>query len=421
MFFVKGILDFLLVYFRRPRFLVMIGVLLFTIGTMISVYGMRTVSNIPIYVVDHDNSTISRTLRLFLSSSPDLHVLGTLDTPQDANEAFLNGEAAAVVYIPDGLSQNVKSQKGGHVFAYIDGTSVIMARNADKAIQTVVKSTSVGIGMVTLNKKGVPDYALMGALQPINLDTEKPFNALAVYSDYLLPVLVFFSLNVFICLMTCAVFQEGIPKAIEAHKIRRRFYYFGRLVAVFIVSLIGGCCIYQYGLPRVDIVLQSMPLMALSALVVYIFLTQAMFSCFNLMFPKGLAMSVSYLLCMLSVMFSGLTWPLEMMPWYLQEAVTWIPLTPFLQSVQVFLYHDANWGDLAHFGQMFLKQLVLWLCCAFCIMRAKDIKFFFTYLFHRVAAKKRRTDGAAVGDAGGRQANHLENREFENAKDGNAK
>ena len=365
----------------------MIGVLISCVLIMEAVYGQRTVTNIPIYVVDLDNSAVSRTIRTFLESSPDLHVLGAIDTPEKAEEAFFNGDAAAIVLIPDGLSQDVKRQEGGHVFAYIDGTSIIMARNADKAIQTVVKTTSVGVSMITLNKQGVPDFALMGALQPINFDVDRPFNAMTIYSDYLLPVLAFFCLNIFICIMTCAAFQEELPDPIEAHKIRRRFFYFGRLCAVFLIAFIGGGLLYQYGLPRVDIVLQSTPLMAISALVVYIILTEAMFANINLVLPTNFGMSVSFLLCMLSVMLSGLTWPIEMMPWYIQELVTWIPLTPFLQAVQVFLYHDANWSDLSSFGVMFLKQAILWLCMAFIIMRAKDIKLFAVWCWHRIHPK----------------------------------
>lgn len=387
MFLLKGFIDFLKVYVRKPRFLAMIGVLISCVLIMEAVYGQRTVTNIPIYVVDLDNSSVSRTIRTFLESSPDLHVLGAIDTPEKAEEAFFNGDAAAIVLIPDGLSQDVKRQEGGHVFAYIDGSSIIMARNADKAIQTVVKTTSVGVSMITLNKQGVPDFALMGALQPINFDVDRPFNAMTIYSDYLLPVLAFFCLNIFICIMTCAVFQEELPDPIEAHKIRRRFFYFGRLCAVFLIALIGGGLLYQYGLPRVDIVLQSTPLMAMSALVVYIILTEAMFANINLVLPTNFGMSVSFLLCMLSVMLSGLTWPIEMMPWYIQEFVTWIPLTPFLQAVQVFLYHDANWSDLSSFGVMFLKQAILWLCMAFIIMRAKDIKLFAVWFWHRIHPK----------------------------------
>ena len=388
MFLLKGFVNFLTVYFRRPKFLVMLGVLVSVVFVMCAVYGMRTVTLLPIYVVDLDNSTASRTIRSFLESSPDLQVIGALSTPEEADGVLRNGEAAAVVFIPDGLSQAIKTQRQGHVFAYIDGTSLIVARNADKAIQTAVKTASVGVAMISLHKKGMPKDALMGALQPIALDVDRPFNAMGVYSEYLLPVLVFFYLNLFVCLMTCAVFQEALPAEIERHVIRRRFFYFGRLLAVFVIAFIAGCFIYQYGLPRVDIVLQSMPLMALSALFVFIVLTQAMYSCINLLIPKNFAMSASYLLCMLSIMLSGLTWPIEMMPWYIQEFVTWIPLTPFLQAVQVFLYHDATWGDLATFGQMFLKQAVLWLCLAFVAMRMKDIVLFFGWLRKRFRAHR---------------------------------
>ena len=374
MYFLKGFIDFLTILFRRPKFLAMIATLLLTVMTVMTVYGVGVVSDVPVYVVDHDNSTVSRSLRLFLDAGPDLKVLGTLDTLEEGEEVLRNGDAAAVVYIPEGLSQSIKTQNSGHVVAYIDGTNMILAKTADKAIQTVVKTASVGVSMIAVNKKGLPKHELMGALQPVNIDVERPFNALTLYSEYLLPVLIFFCLNIFICLMTCACYQEPLPAPIEPHKIRKRFFYLGRLSLVFVLSMLGGLWVYQYGLPRVDIVLQSMPLMALSALFIYVVLTQALFAILNLALPKPIAMSLSYLTCMLSVMFSGLTWPIEMMPWYLQEFTTWIPMTPFLQSVQVFLYHDANWGDLGEFYQMFLKQAVAFAIIIFILMRMKDIK-----------------------------------------------
>ena len=384
MFFFKGILDFLTIWFRRPKFLVMIGVMLFCAYTMLSVYGVRVVTDIPVYVVDHDNSSLSRTIRLFLDAGPDLRVLGSLESLEDAEPLLLEGKIGGIIYIPEGLSQAVKTQSGGHVMAYVDGTNMLMAKNVDKAVQTVVKTVSVGASMIAIQKQGMPKQALMGAMQPISLDVEKPFNAMTLYSEYLLPVLIFFCLNIFTCVMTCACFQEKVPDAILAHKLRKRFFYIGRLVVVFIVAFLIGVLIYQKGLPRVDIMIQAAPIMALSSLLIYILNTMLLFMILYLSLPGSLAMSLSYLTCMLSVMFSGLTWPIEMMPWYIQEITTWIPMTPFLQSVQVYLYHDATWGDLWEFYRMFVKQLIVFAIVLFCVMRLHDIKLIVKWAFHKL-------------------------------------
>ena len=388
MFLLKGFLNFFSLFFRRPKFWIVTAVVFLTVWVVATVYGERVILDIPVYVVDHDNSTVSRTLRNFLEASPDLHVIGSLDTPEEAKDHIYEGDAVAVIYIPAGLSQAVKTQNGGTVMAYIDGTSMIAAKNVSKAMQTVVKTTSVGVSMIAVQKQGVHDSKLMGMLQPINLDVERPFNALTIYSEYLLPVLVFFCLYIYTCIMTCAVFQETPKKKVTEHVIRRRFYYFGRLVGVFALSFALGMVIYLYCLPRVDIVLHSTPLMAITSLAVFIILTEFLFSIINIALPVAVAMTISYLICMCSVMMAGLTWPLESMPWYIQEIATWLPLTPFLQSVQVFMYNNATWSDLSVFGWMFLKQFVVFLCMAFCIMRIKDIKLFFTWLYRRIKKKR---------------------------------
>ncbi|MBQ9817617.1 MAG: ABC transporter permease [Proteobacteria bacterium] len=388
MFFLKGFIDFLTIILRRPKFLAMTCIIVFVAVVTLCVYGTRVVTDIPVYVVDHDNSTVSRTIRLYLDSGPDLKVLGTIESLDEGRQLLYDGQIGGIIYIPAGLSQSIKTQNGGQIFAYIDGTNMLMAKNVDKAVQTVVKTASVGVSMIAIQKKGMPEQALMGSVMPINLDVDRPFNALTVYSEYLLPVLIFFCLNIFTCIMTCACYQEAIPVKIKSHVIRRRVYYFGRLVAVFILAFIFGLVIYLQGLPRVDIVLQSTPFMALSALVVYIVLSMTMFSIINIVLPLAVSMSLSYLICMLSVMFSGLTWPLEMMPWYLQFVASWIPLTPFLQSVQVFLYHDANWSDLWEFYQMFLKQAVVYIICIFAIMRIKDIRLIIKWGIHKIRRER---------------------------------
>ncbi len=388
MFFLKGFIEFLTIIFRRPKFAVMTAIMVFAIVTVISIFWQKAITDIPVYVVDHDNSTVSRSIRLFFDSASELKVLGTLDSLEEAKDILYQGDVAAVIYIPEGTSEAIKTQNGAHVISYIDGTNMLLAKNADKAIQTVVKMASVGVSMIAMQRQGLPKHALMGALQPINLDVERPFNVYTAYSVYLLPVLIFFCLNIFTCIMTSACFQEPLKPAIKSHHYRRRFYYFGRLTAVFVLAMIMGLLIYMVALPIIDIHLAGTPFMALSSLVAYIILSMLLFTSINLMMPIAVSMSVAYLTCMLSVMFSGLTWPLEMMPWWMQIFVVWIPLTPFLQSVQMFLYQNVSWADLHQFHEMFVKQAILYICVTFALVRVHDVIIFTQCKFEKRKLRK---------------------------------
>lgn len=389
MFFLKGLIDFLTIYFRRPKFFAMFVIILMSVGITVAVYSSHVVQHIPIYVTDLDNSTMSRTVRGFLNAVPDISVEGVIDNAEDAKQALIDGKIAGVVLIPNGLSQAVKTQQPTSIKVYIDGSNIIEARNIDRAVQTVVKSTSIGVSMIALSKQGVRESQLMPLLQPINLDVDRPFNPNTIYTDYLLPVLIFFNLWLFICLMVNAAFQEEPPKAILEHKIRSRFYYIGRMVAIGIIAMLIGIVIYLKGLPRVDIVLTSAPMMALTSLAIFIVLSEALFTAINLVLGKVrvMAMTVSCLFCMMTLMISGLTWPLEMLPWYIREFSLWMPLTPFLSSVQVFLYTDATWADLSFYATLFFKQACLYALIIFVVMRIKDIVLFCRYLWHRMSGK----------------------------------
>ena len=389
MFFLKGLLDFLTIYFRRPKFFAMIVIILMSVCVTIAVYSSHVVQHIPIYVTDLDNSTISRTVRGFLHAVPDISVEGVVDNAEEAKQALIDGKVAGIVWIPNGLAQAVKTQQPTSIKVYIDGSNIVEARSIDRAVQTVVKSTSIGVSMIALSKQGVRETQLLPLLQAINLDVDRPFNPNTIYTDYLLPVLIFFNLWLFICLMVSAAFQEEPSQEIMSHKVRRRFYYVGRMAAIGIVALAIGIVIFLKGLPHIDIVLSSSPIMALTSLVVFILLSEALFTAVNLVLIKVrvLAMTVCCLFCMMTLMISGLTWPLEMIPWYIREFSLWMPLTPFLQSVQVFLYTDATWEDLAFFATLFLKQASLYVLIIFVVMRIKDIVMFIRYMWHRMSGK----------------------------------
>ena len=194
MFFLRGLIDFLTIYFRRPKFFAMFVIIVLSVGITMDVYSSRVVEHIPVYVTDLDNSTISRTVRSFLHAVPDISVEGVADNAEEAKQALIEGRVAGIVFIPNGLSKVVKTQQPASIKVYIDGSNIVEARNLDRALQTVVKSTSIGISMIALSKQGVHDTELMPLLQPINLDVDRPFNPHAIYTDYLLPVLIFFNL-----------------------------------------------------------------------------------------------------------------------------------------------------------------------------------------------------------------------------------
>ncbi len=390
MFFIKGFFDFLTIFFRKAKFFAILCVVLFSVGITMAVYSSHVVEHIPVYVTDLDNSNVSRTIRGFLLSSPDLSVQGVIDNYDEAREALENGDVAAVILIPQGLSQAIKTQQGARVQVIIEGTNIIEARNVDRAVQTIVKMTSVGVSMTMLSKQGVPKKQLLPLLQPINLDVEKPFNPLTLYTDYLMPVLIFFNLWLFICLMVNAAFQEDPGTTITSHKIRKRFFYLGRMTAIAIIAALLGVIVYMKGLPRVDIILMSTPFMAITSLAAFIIISEAFFTMINLVLTKArlMAMTVSCLCCMMGLMISGLTWPLEMLPWYVREFSTWMPLTPFLSSVQVFLYHDATWADLSTYYSMFLKQAIVYFAAFFVVMRFKDVYLLCRYIYHRVTKKE---------------------------------
>ena len=100
MSFLKGLWDYLTIYFRRPKFFVILSVIISSLILTAWIYSSHNLVSVPIYLVDHDNSRISRTLRLFFESNPDIRVIGSPDTIEEAQEAMKFGKVSTIVYIP---------------------------------------------------------------------------------------------------------------------------------------------------------------------------------------------------------------------------------------------------------------------------------------------------------------------------------
>lgn len=360
MSFLKGLWDYLTIYFRRPKFFVILSVIISSLILTAWIYSSHNLVGVPIYLVDHDNSRISRTLRLFFESNPDIRVIGSPDTIEEAQEAMKFGKVSTIVYIPADFEKQIKRQAGANVHVYQDGSSYLLMRNADKAVQTTLKTASVGIAAISLEKKGMSSEASIPALMPIRIDVEQPFNPMTLYTYYLMPVFLFFGVYLFLVIMTQAMFVEKTPYPESFGK--RTTYRSGGALVNFLIAMLWGLLILLVFLPKIGIEMHSSVTMFLMLQSIFLLLTMGFVAVINVVLSafRTLAAQACYLFTMLSLMISGLTWPLESMPWPIQWLSSLMPLTPFLQSLQIILAQPATWHDLHTFTDMFLRQLVLY-------------------------------------------------------------
>lgn len=165
-------------------------------------------TDIPIAVLDHDNSTLSRQAARMIDASqaPSIryHVVDMLE----AEELMKKGKIDAVVEFPKDMEKDILSSKQAKVTAYINGTNVTKNGLLDRDIRMTLYSFSAGIEAQTLVKKGFSPEQAYDMMMPVYMEKHVLFNPYINYGYYLLPLFLSMILLIFILMST--IFTFGV-------------------------------------------------------------------------------------------------------------------------------------------------------------------------------------------------------------------
>lgn len=147
-------------------------------------------TEMPVGVVDLDNSTVSRKIVRSLDAFQNTNVKGYYTDVAAAREALQKGEIYAFIYFPhDCMANMLSGKKPGISFYYtmsfLSAGSLLMAD-----LKTMTTLGYAGVAKAKLEAMGVPDNMIMPLLQPINVELHKVGNPQTDYNAYLSPMLV---------------------------------------------------------------------------------------------------------------------------------------------------------------------------------------------------------------------------------------
>jgi ABC-2 type transport system permease protein len=321
------------------RYRIMTALLLGSAALSTAIYHQRVVTQLPVVVLDLDNSAVSRKLALFLSASREVRVSRRPVSSVGEAEALLQrGEAVALVVIPHDLAANLKRGRRGQVLVAVDMSNVLTSKNAAKAIDKAIGTLGAGVQITTLRKLGTSAREAMGRTVPITVADNFNFNPTTNYVVYLAPAVVFFFLHIYVLILAASLF---LRRATIAERL-------GGAAAQLLVGMALGALLLYALLPAAGIVPRSSPIILLTLLLALVALDLLLAAAVNALIPRPqLAMQAIVLIGMLSLMLSGLTWPTDLFPWSLQRLAALIPFTPFGSGLRVALHDVVSWRELS--------------------------------------------------------------------------
>ena len=196
---------------QRKSFLLGLTVLpVVSLILLLAMFGGGELHDLPMAVVDHDNSTLSRRLIRMIDANAGLQVDYMPQTIEEAEQLMLADKVDGILYLPRNMQNDIYSTTIVKPNIYINATKLLNSSLVYENVVSTMQMLSVGIQIQLLTKSGKsPDESYELAL-PIYYEGHVLFNQYMSYAYYL--ITPFNMILVLIFAICSTVFSVGMEK-----------------------------------------------------------------------------------------------------------------------------------------------------------------------------------------------------------------
>jgi ABC-2 type transport system permease protein len=175
---------------------------------LLSIFSEGVPRNLPVGVVDLDQSALSRKISMFINASPEAAVTMHLLSEQEAYRQMQLGKIDAVVIIQEGTERTILKGGSQPIEVFINNANILKGGFLQKGIYKSIATLSGGIKLQMAMKSGLPERQAKAKIQPVKLEQHILFNPFGNYSYFLLSALLPMMIVVFTLLST--IFAVGV-------------------------------------------------------------------------------------------------------------------------------------------------------------------------------------------------------------------
>ena len=154
--------------------MVLFPVLIIFFFTSIMDDGLPT--NMPVGVVDLDNTSTTRSLTRRLDAFQTSKVVARYPSVTEARRAIQRNEIYGFLYIPKGTTEKLLASRQPKISYYYSNTTIAAGSMVMKDMKTISTLGSAAVGQATMRAKGLTDKQIQALLQPITIDLHQIAN-----------------------------------------------------------------------------------------------------------------------------------------------------------------------------------------------------------------------------------------------------
>lgn len=310
-------------------------------------YRHQSVVDLPVVVVDEEDSSFTRELIRALDDTREVSVVALAPDANAAEREVRERRAEGIVRLGNGLTRRLLTGSGtGGVSITVNGSYLLRARGIGLAVQRTVQSLA--------EDRFEPSARVTGAARPLRLEARPLFNPTAGYADYIFPAVSVVILQQ--TLLFGAAMLAGGRRGRQA-KIPGPSAYFGTLAAMTLIGVLA--CAFYFGLvfwiediPRggnIGGLLVATPIFAMSVAALGLLIGSFLNS-------GDRAMEILVPTSVVLFFLTGAAWPTEMMPkWVAATAM----LSPATHGVPLFVGLNQMAASLPEMADHLVRLSIL--------------------------------------------------------------
>ncbi len=302
-------------------------------------------SDMPVGIVDNDQTTTTRALIRKLDAFQASHVTAYYPNVNEARKAIQENKIYAFLYFPKGTTEELLASRQPKISFYYSNTSLTAGAQLMKELKTISSLGSAAVGQATLRAKGATDKQIQAFLQPIVIDLHAITNPYTNYNYYLSTFLIPGILMLFIFLISAYSLGTELKfkGSEELMKLADNNIYvalIGKYLLqhiIFLVIMLGYCW-YLFGCLHFPHEGSLWMLILLAVLTVLVGQAFGIFI-FGLMPSLRMSMSICSLWAMLGFTACGATFPITAMDSPIVALANLFPLRHYYMIYQLCVFN----------------------------------------------------------------------------------
>lgn len=320
---------------QRPVYLLAsVGVMTFCMIFFLTLLRDRIPQDLPVGVVDLDESSLSRNFIRQLDATRIGETVG-FSSYTEARKALQTGKISSFCVIPEGFYSDVLSNRQPVLTMYVNTLYFVGGALSYKELLTLANLSSGAVQREVLRAKGPDDGSIMAQIQPIVIDSHNIGNPAADYRAFLCNALIPGVLETIIILVTVYALGSELKYGTSRHLLEKAggsmtAAMLGKLIPYTVLFTMMGiiCDLILYDWMRVPMA-GSIWNMFLGTFLLVLASEAVAFFIVGTLPVLRLSISISALYSMLAFSLAGFSLPVEAMPPYIQGLSAAFPLRHF--------------------------------------------------------------------------------------------